>query len=84
MKKIIYIILSMFLGIILGGVAVMLIEKLIIDSAILQGIVPMGYFYIREYGYISPYLSFGIIILGAIGGFFLGRFCWRKLYIERI
>ncbi len=73
MKKIIYIILATFLGIILGGVAVVLIEKWTIDSTISQGIVPMGYFYIHEHGYISPYLAFGIIIFGAIGGFLIGR-----------
>lgn len=33
---------------------------------------------------LSPILQLALLALGAIGGFFLGRFWWRKIYIERV
>ncbi len=83
MKKNIYIILATFLGILLGGLIVGLIERWVINNALSRGTLPQSYFYIREYGYISPYLSIGILILCTIFGFLLGRKWWKIIYVEK-
>lgn len=83
MKKNIYLLLTTFLGILLGGVVIAFVEKWIINNALSQGALPQAYFYIREDGYISPYLSAGILIAGAVFGFLLGRKWWRIVYIEK-
>lgn len=33
---------------------------------------------------LHPAMQIGLVVLGALGGFFLGRFWWRKVYIERV
>ena len=83
MKRNIYIVLTTFLGILLGGLIIGLVEKWIISNALSQGILPESYFYIREYGYISPYLSIGILILSVISGFLLGRKWWNIVYVQK-
>jgi len=83
MKKNIYIVLTTFLGILLGGVIIGSIERWTINNALSQGILPQSYFYIYEYGYISPYLSIGILIFSAIFGFLLGHRWWKVVYIEK-
>lgn len=83
MKRNIYIILTTFLGILSGGLIIGLIEKWIINNALSQGIFPQSYFYIREYGYISPYLALSILILSAFLGFLLGRKWWKIVYVEK-
>ncbi|USN54036.1 MAG: hypothetical protein H6760_02595 [Candidatus Nomurabacteria bacterium] len=32
---------------------------------------------------LPPYIQIGLLLLGAIGGYFLGRWWWRVLYIEQ-
>jgi len=83
MKRNIYIILTTFLGILFGAVIIGLIERWVINNALSQGTLPQSYFYIREYGYISPYFSIGILILSAIFGFLLGRKWWNIVYVEK-
>jgi hypothetical protein len=31
-----------------------------------------------------PWFKISLLVLGAVGGFFLGRFWWRKIYIEKV
>lgn len=33
---------------------------------------------------LAPWLQISLWILGAVGGFWLGRFWWRKIYIEKV
>jgi len=83
MKKKIYIILTTFMGILLGGIVIALIERFMIWNALSQGSLPQSYFYIREYGYISPFLSIGILVLSAIFGLLLGYKWWNIVYVEK-
>jgi len=83
MKKSIYIILTTFLGILLGGLIIGLIEKWVINNALSQGVLPQSYFYIREYGYISPYVSIAILIFCSILGFLLGFKWWNVVYVQK-
>ena len=83
MKKSIYIILTTFLGILLGGIVIALIENWTINNALSQEILPQPYFYICEYGYISPYLSIGILVFSAIFGFLLGFKWWNIVYVQK-
>jgi hypothetical protein len=31
-----------------------------------------------------PLLQIGLWLFGLLGGFFLGQFWWRKIYVERV
>jgi len=79
-KRIIYLIASTILGIFLSYLAHALIEINYLSWALERGS--------RIYFYgacaLCPWLQIAFWALGAIGGFFLGRFWWRKLYIERV
>ncbi len=82
MKKKIYIILTTFLGILLGSLLIGLIERWVINSSLSQGILPQPYFYVNQYGYIPPYLSISILILSLISGFLIGHKWWNIVYIK--
>lgn len=78
MKQIIYLVDWVILGIFLSFIFHALIEIWYLDWALKQGM------FIKFYGNcaLPPVLQAGIFIVGVLGGFFLGRFWWRKIYIN--
>jgi hypothetical protein len=78
-KRAIYLSAAVILGILLSFIIHALIEINYLNWALSQGKV------VEFYGScaLSPVLQISLWLLGAIGGFFLGRFWWRKIYIER-
>ena len=74
-KNKIYLCASTILGILLSLIVYALFELNYLDWANSQGQYP-------DFQNDYLFLSF-FIILGAIGGFFLGKFWWRKVYIEK-
>ena len=78
-KKITYLVLSVILGLLLSFDLHALIEIKYLQWAFNQGLVA------RFYGgcALPPVLQIGLIFFGGIGGFFLGKFWWQKVYIER-
>ncbi|MBU1131572.1 hypothetical protein KJ840_05580 [Patescibacteria group bacterium] len=84
MKKTIYITLSVILGTILSFLAHALIEKwylswaqnnnhqIIWVSAFGKGLCALPF-----------WLNYGLLIIGVIGGYFLGKIWWRVVYIEK-
>lgn len=79
LKKAVYLVAFIILGFLLSFIAHALIEISYLNWALNQGqVVPF-------YGgcALPPVLRVALLALGAIGGFFLGRFCWRKVYLER-
>lgn len=78
LKQIIYLVAWVMLGIFLSFIFHALIEIWYLDWALKQNI------FIKFYGNcaLPPVLQAGIFIAGAVGGFFLGRFWWRKIYLR--
>lgn len=79
-KKVVYLIASTVLGLLLSLWAHAFIEMSYLSWAGSQGRL------VAFYGgcALHPALQIVIWLLGAIGGFYLGRFWWRKVYIERV
>ncbi|MCX6741049.1 MAG: hypothetical protein NTY61_01480 [Candidatus Parcubacteria bacterium] len=79
-KRTVYLSASVVLGLLLSIIAHALIEINYLHWALNHDRV------VRFYGgcALHPALQVALLVLGAIGGFFLGRFWWRKIYIERV
>lgn len=80
LKKIIYLSASTILGLILSFLAHALIEISYLSWAERQGRV------VTFYGgcALPAALQALLLVLGAVGGFLLGRFWWRMVYVERV
>ncbi len=79
LKRAVYLFASTVLGVILSFIAHGIIEINYLQQAESQGkIVPF-------YGSctLKPELQIALLAFGAVGGFFLGRFWWQKVYDER-
>jgi hypothetical protein len=79
-KKIIYLIASTILGILLSFIAHIIIEINYLKGASNHNLVVSFY----NGCALLPVFQIALSLLGAVGGFFLGRFWWHKIYIERI
>ena len=78
-KKIIYLIAATFLGLLLSLITHAFIELKYLRLAENQNLT------VPFYGgcALIPLLQITLITIGIFGGFFLGYYWWRKLYIER-
>jgi len=79
LKKVIYLMASVILGILLSFIAHALIEIGYLRWVLNHGQVAPFYGGCA----LAPWLQVVLLGIGIIGGFFLGRFWWRKIYIER-
>jgi H+/Cl- antiporter ClcA len=80
LKKAVYLSASVVLGLLLSFFAHALIEINYLHRVSSQGQVAPFYGGCA----LSPELQAALWVLGALGGFFLGRFWWRKIYIEKV
>jgi len=79
-KKAVYLFLTTVLGLFLSLIVHAAIEIGYISWALNRGrTVPF-------YGNcaLPPVLQASLWISGGVGGFFLGRYWWRKIYVERV
>ncbi|MFA7208967.1 MAG: hypothetical protein WC120_01655 [Parcubacteria group bacterium] len=67
-KKTIYIILTMFLGVLLAVIAFGLLDIRYLNSGAVDGL--------------PGYASAAFFLAGLIGGYFLGQTWWRIVYVE--
>lgn len=83
MKKTIYILLATILGILLSTLAHSGIELWYLGWTERTGhdITWTLFFGIGLCAF-PPWLQYGLLILGAVGGFLLGRWWWRLVYVE--
>jgi hypothetical protein len=79
-KHIVYLTAATVLGLLLALVAHALIEMDYLARAILNGRT------VTFYGgcALAPWLQATLPVIGAAGGFLLGRIWWRYLYVDRI
>ncbi len=81
-KKTIYILLTMLLGLLLAEIGHWLIEIWWVKQLILSGFIPREYVFLSTHCFLPPYLQLGLLALGLIGGYFLGQTWWRIVYVE--
>jgi hypothetical protein len=79
-KEMTYLTASTLLGIFLSFIA-----HAFIEMAYMRNILDQGKL-VKFYGgcALPPSLQISLFVVGVLGGFFLGRFWWRKVYIERV
>ncbi|KKS26191.1 MAG: hypothetical protein UV36_C0004G0006 [Parcubacteria group bacterium GW2011_GWC2_42_6] len=78
-KKVVYLLNATALGIFLSFIVHALIE-----ICYLNWLTSREELVIFYDGFVlQPWLRIGLLALGAVGGFWLGLFWWRKVYIER-
>jgi len=80
-KKIVYIILTMILGLILSFIFHALIEIIYINFSLSRGILPKPSF-LTSKCYLPSFLQIFLVLAGLLGGYFLGQFWWKKVYGE--
>ena len=84
MKKIVYIISSIFLSLQLSFLVHALIESLYIKYALAEGkVLENTKFLGKLYCVLPNWLNYGLLILAIISGYFLGQYWWRVVYIEK-
>ena len=83
LKKIIYVILTIILGKLLGFLAYELISIKFIKILVRRGL-PVEYNRVFEpvYSPVPAHLFWLLVLTGAIGGFFLGLRWWQMVYVE--
>ncbi len=74
-----YLVLATMLGILLSFLVHAGIEMVYLSWAEQQGKI------VHWYGgcALHPVLQIGLVVIGALGGFLLGRWWWRMVYIEQ-
>lgn len=84
MKKTIYVILTVFLGLLLSFIAHALLEILLIKIAFLQGRTVIGStFWGVGWCALPAWAGISFPFLGIVGGYFLGQSWWRIVYVEK-
>lgn len=84
MKRIIYILLALAIGILLSLTAFGLAEGWWIRKALSQGLLPESYsfFGMKLNMFLSPWVLAAFLLAGILGGLKLGFWGWRVVYIE--
>jgi H+/Cl- antiporter ClcA len=78
-KKTAYLCATVFLGVLLGLIVQAMMEIKYLDYAQSRGLEVNFY-----YGNATPpSLVLSLVLAGAVIGYFLGQYWWRKVYIER-
>ena len=80
LKHAVYLLSSTILGLLLSFIAHAVIEIGYLSWAQSRGIIITFY----NGCALLPIIQIGLLLFGVIGGFFLGRFWWRMIYIEKV
>ncbi|MFH0805205.1 MAG: hypothetical protein V1916_03340 [Patescibacteria group bacterium] len=78
-KHVVYLVATTVLGILISLIAHAVLETIVLNWAqdVGRGITWYGGCALH------PAVQIGLLVAGALGGFFLGRFWWRWVYVER-
>ena len=82
LKKAVYIVLTMVLGLILSFILHAVIEIFYIDYFLDKGILvkPSA---LTSKCYLPSILQIFLVLAGLLGGYFLGKFWWKKVYEKK-
>ena len=80
LKKAVYLIAATVLGVLLSFLVHALIEINYLKVAADQNIAVV----FSNSCALPSWLNISLWILGAVGGFWLGRFWWRKIYVQKV
>ncbi|MGM0583006.1 MAG: hypothetical protein ACQETL_20180 [Bacteroidota bacterium] len=84
MKKIFYTILTVVLSLQLSFLLHALIEWVYIKMVLARGGVLLNKGFLGEFYCVLPWwVSYGLIVLALIGGYFLAQVWWRIVYVEK-
>jgi hypothetical protein len=84
MKKALYILLTIFLGLLLSFIFHALIEVVYINSILTRGAEVQGTYFLGFGWCALPFwVQYTLPALGIIGGYFLGQHWWKVVYVER-
>lgn len=82
-NKNVYILLTMFLGLLISFLAHAIIEIKLIIRCLHAGTVPFNYSSLGHgYCFLPVSLQVALILGGVVGGYFLGEWWWRVVYVE--
>ncbi len=81
-RKTVYILLVMFLGLLLAEIIHWLIEIWLVNAMLDHGVVPVQYISFGAHCFLPPCLQFGLLFFGLFGGYRLGQAWWRIVYVE--
>ena len=70
----------MVLGVLLSLIVRSVAELIYLRSIAGKGIIVPSYYDSA----LLPWMQIVLLVLGIVGGFFLGSFWWRKIYVERV
>jgi len=83
MKKTIYIILTIFLGLLLSFILHALVELVYINIMLARGLEVQGSYFLGVGWCALPiWVQYTFPAMGIIGGYFLGKTWWRIVYVE--
>lgn len=77
-KHVVYVAFATLLGIFLSLLAHAAIEMVYLRAADRAGHIVVWYGGCA----LHPALQIGLVVAGGVGGFFLGRYWWRMLYVQ--
>ena len=81
-KRRVYIFLTIILGIILSYIVHAGVELLYLKVAGFENVT-----WYMHWGFapcsLPPFVAYSILLIGIIGGYFLGRFWWQLVYVEK-
>jgi len=83
MKKFVYIFSWIILGGLLSFVAHAFLEIWYIDFILKKGGVPIDYSFLGHWCALPALLQWGILAFGIAGGYFLGFYFWKVIYVEK-
>lgn len=79
-KRVVYLVASTILGSLLGFILYDLVQILHIYLLLKFNLSLTAY----QDKPLWPFLHDVFFVLGAVGGFFLGKFWWQKVYVEQV
>jgi hypothetical protein len=82
MKKLFYILCTIFLGILLATIAHALVEIWYIQKFLSEGLIPKTVVFLGSRCYLPFYVQIAFLLSGVIGGYLLGQNWWRIIYVE--
>ncbi len=83
MKKNIYVVIAIFLGVFLSFIIHAVIEIIYIKYSLNNGAALANHPMFGKHCVLPHWLNYGLLVVGIVGGFFLGLYWWKVVYIQK-